>query len=399
MRFDLLPLQLSDLVDQSLEATNGYATRFNVGLKRLAGCEDAAILADGDRLMQVMSNLLSNAIKFSPPGEDVAVSITCAGDTFRVSIANGGEGIPEDFKGRIFSRFAQADGSSTRAQGGTGLGLNIVKEIISKMNGTVGFESTPGEGATFYFDLPAMRASAAKTEGPVLLCAKEAAQGSFPAGSNINVQFVTTMEQLEDATAARRFAAIVLDFDLDDACRFEILKHIREKAGGESTSIVVLSKGDLQLSGHQDLREVLTWASAPRKQLTDIQVQLKGPADSYCLLHVEDDADVRALLQQAFGEDQVLPAANLTEAREALAKNRIEAVVLDLDLGGESGLQLLPDLQTASGRPIPVVIFSAVDDDRNLASADAVLTKSRVTFDQVVDTVRSLLNSSARDQV
>ena len=82
-------------------------------------------------------------------------------DAFRVSVIDPGPGIPEEFKPRVFDRFAQADSSTSRLRGGTGLGLAICKMIIGKLGGTIDFVSTAGMGTTFYFDLPP-RAQAAQ---------------------------------------------------------------------------------------------------------------------------------------------------------------------------------------------------------------------------------------------
>ncbi len=105
--------------------------------------------------MQVMANLLSNAAKYSPRGACVEVRMERRRNTVRVSVFNPGPGIPEEFKPRVFDRFAQADSSNSRQRGGTGLGLAICKMIIDRLGGQIGFVSTPGAGATFYFDLQA----------------------------------------------------------------------------------------------------------------------------------------------------------------------------------------------------------------------------------------------------
>jgi signal transduction histidine kinase len=103
--------------------------------------------------MQVMANLLSNAAKFSPENVDVTVSAAIAGDRVRISVTECGRGVPPEFRDRIFGKFAQADASNARRQGGTGLGLSICKAIIEKLGGTIGFDSEPGRGATFWFEL------------------------------------------------------------------------------------------------------------------------------------------------------------------------------------------------------------------------------------------------------
>ncbi|MGO1461435.1 MAG: ATP-binding protein [Oleiphilaceae bacterium] len=69
-------------------------------------------------------------------------------------VRDSGEGVPDAFRNQIFQRFAQADSSDTRSQGGTGLGLAITRELITVMDGEVGFESLPGQGATFWIRLP-----------------------------------------------------------------------------------------------------------------------------------------------------------------------------------------------------------------------------------------------------
>jgi signal transduction histidine kinase len=122
--------------------------------------EDVAVRVDRWRLMQVLSNLLSNAAKYAPRDSVVEVS-TCVHERLvRVAVKDSGPGIPEAFHDGVFQRFSQADSSDSRQKGGTGLGLAITKELVEHMGGRVGFESTPGAGATFYFDLPIVGSSA-----------------------------------------------------------------------------------------------------------------------------------------------------------------------------------------------------------------------------------------------
>ena len=106
------------------------------------------------RLQQVLSNLLSNAATFSPAGARVDLSARVSDGKVRVSVRAQGPGISDEFRARVFQKFAQADSPDSRQQGGTGLGLAISKELIEHMGGQIGFESEPSQGACFWFELP-----------------------------------------------------------------------------------------------------------------------------------------------------------------------------------------------------------------------------------------------------
>jgi PAS domain S-box-containing protein len=152
--FHLRYVGLRSVVEQTIDANHGFAAGFGVRIRLDAASCEAEVLADPDRLAQVLTNLLSNAIKFSPPGEEVVVAIARHGSEMRVSVRDHGPGIPETFKSRIFEKFAQSESSDARQKGGTGLGLSIAKQLIHQHGGSLGFEAARGGGTVFHFDLP-----------------------------------------------------------------------------------------------------------------------------------------------------------------------------------------------------------------------------------------------------
>lgn len=157
MQFDVQPLALHELVQDAVEDHRPLGESRGVRLTLGAQLDGDRVLADRDRLFQALANLLSNAVKFSPDGGEVHISTESAGNgRVRLRVQDQGEGVPEAFRGRIFEKFAQADSSDTRKKGGTGLGLAITRELMERMNGAVGFESTEGEGACFWLDIPAV---------------------------------------------------------------------------------------------------------------------------------------------------------------------------------------------------------------------------------------------------
>ena len=115
------------------------------------------VSGDPNRLQQVVWNLLSNAIKFTPPGGRVQISLKNQGSQAQIQVRDTGKGISAEFLPHVFDYFRQADASTTRSQGGLGLGLAIVRHLVELHGGTVSADSPgAGQGATFTVKLPLM---------------------------------------------------------------------------------------------------------------------------------------------------------------------------------------------------------------------------------------------------
>ncbi|WP_245764292.1 CHASE domain-containing protein [Sulfitobacter marinus] len=152
--FNLVEIELCGLVRAAQSEMMPFAVTHKTKLELILPDEELFVVADSGRMMQVMANLISNACKYSYDDTDVTVTVEKLDEVAIIYVQNIGAGVPESFKGRIFQRFSQADGSDTRAKGGTGLGLNITREIVWRQGGEIGFESKPDGPTVFWFTCP-----------------------------------------------------------------------------------------------------------------------------------------------------------------------------------------------------------------------------------------------------
>jgi PAS domain S-box-containing protein len=146
---DLAPLVESVLVSTRLRAPEHIELRLEQNGDR------AVALADEDKLRQVLVNLLDNAIKYSPDGGEVAVELAGGAGRVGLTVRDQGLGVPTGEQERIFEKFYRLDPALTRGVGGSGLGLFISRELVTRMGGSLTVRSQPGEGAAFVVDLPA----------------------------------------------------------------------------------------------------------------------------------------------------------------------------------------------------------------------------------------------------
>jgi PAS domain S-box-containing protein len=154
MDFKYTVANLIPVIQKSLDYNKGYGDPLNVKFVFEASLNEKVIVRiDEKRIEQVMSNLLSNAAKNAPSQSEVLITVTTSIGKAHIAVHDHGKGIPEGFKSRIFSKFAQADSSDTRQKGGTGLGLSITKGIVEQHGGVIYFESDVNSGTTFYVDL------------------------------------------------------------------------------------------------------------------------------------------------------------------------------------------------------------------------------------------------------
>jgi signal transduction histidine kinase len=156
------PVALESLVEKTVESMKLYGAKLGVAFRVESSIRGARVRADPDRLIQVVENLLSNAAKYGPGGETVRVVLSRGGDQLRVAVVDRGPGVAPALQERLFEKFARIDTPSRAGAEGTGLGLNIARAIVERLGGTIGVVSEPGNGSTFYFDLPEWTGSGAE---------------------------------------------------------------------------------------------------------------------------------------------------------------------------------------------------------------------------------------------
>jgi signal transduction histidine kinase/CheY-like chemotaxis protein len=213
LRLAVQEVELLDVVDAAVESVRPAAAARHISIGTVLHPQAGHVAGDPARLRQVVWNLVANAVKFTPTGGRVEVRLERDGDDVLVVVRDTGMGIDPAFLPRVFERFRQADSSSTRAHGGLGLGLALVRLLVEAHGGMIQAESAGrDQGATFTVRLPAGPAEAgrprARRDGP----AAGARDGPRP------------LAQLE------RLRVLVVDDDPDSR---EVVREVLEQAGAE----------------------------------------------------------------------------------------------------------------------------------------------------------------------
>jgi CheY-like chemotaxis protein/nitrogen-specific signal transduction histidine kinase len=157
-RLHFTDVSVAAAVDAALEVIRPSADAKGVEVRGYTEVTDRIVSVDGRRLQQILWNLLANAVRFTPRGGVVEVVACDAGGATEIRVKDTGAGIRAEFLPHVFERFRQGDSSTTRAHGGLGLGLAIVRDLIELHGGSVRAESEgEGHGATFTIRLPAIR--------------------------------------------------------------------------------------------------------------------------------------------------------------------------------------------------------------------------------------------------
>ncbi|WP_386630024.1 CHASE domain-containing protein [Sulfitobacter geojensis] len=152
--FEFDELDLAEVIENAALEMAPFATTHESSLRVDMPEDTLSVHADMGRTKQVLANLISNACKYSDPNSEVLIKAERLDDMAIIYIQNTGQGVPESFKSRIFKAFSQADSSDTRAKGGTGLGLNISRQIVLRHGGQIGYESIANGVTVFWFTMP-----------------------------------------------------------------------------------------------------------------------------------------------------------------------------------------------------------------------------------------------------
>jgi PAS domain S-box-containing protein len=264
-RLNVRPLELAPVVAAAIDSLVPAASAKGIRLLPVLDPSTGVVSGDADRLQQVVWNLLSNAIKFTPPGGRVQVRLARAEGQAEITVEDTGPGIRSEVLPHVFELFRQGDSSNTRAHGGLGLGLAVVRQLVELHGGTVHAAST-GAGAAFTVRLPLSReevapepaAATAATTSPVagpsldglrVLIADHGADvrevvARILGQAGAQVLTASSARETLEMVARERPDAVVVDLEMADESGYALLAKVRAlppDAGGKTPAAALSS--------------------------------------------------------------------------------------------------------------------------------------------------------------
>jgi two-component system sensor histidine kinase/response regulator len=416
-KFDIesIPFDLADLVERTVTVLGIRSADKGVELlSRIAPGTPTMLRGDPDRLRQVLTNLVGNAIKFTEDGQ-VLVSVETGrelvgvenGFELVISVADTGIGIPAEKQQSIFESFTQADSSTTRRFGGTGLGLTISRRLIELMGGSICVTSIEGEGATFRVVLPVTLVDAsdaapertlARLDGLRVLVVDDNATNRLIVEEMLS-GWGSIVEGAEDApcglvalkravSAHEPFDVVVLDNRMPGMDGMQMLSIMREDPLLRETAVVLLSSDAVSLSGRLrelgvsdylmkpvrrvDLHDAVATAAGARMEVAAPTPVSGGVADESAagppmrVLLVEDSEDNRFLLLAHLSKTphEVVVVENGAEAFEAFeqAEKPFDLILMDMQMpvmDGYESTRRIRALEAERGGHTPIVALTA----------------------------------------
>ena len=412
-RFDIEPQPMSprEIADNVVELLAAKAFAKDIGL----GCHVAPdvpqmITSDPGRIRQVLLNLLGNAIKFTDAG-GVLLTITRSSrgkrDMVRFSVSDTGPGLLAEDRDRIFEEFEQADGSSTRAHGGAGLGLAISKRLVESMNGKISVTSEHGSGSEFSFEIPAIGATQGQREHGDALTGRKIVVLSRNAVEAEAIA-MTVRAQGGSAVIAATAAQAIVHADgctslLVDAAIEKsdgrVLQRLRQGgfAGADAITMITPTDrgmlGEFRASGYSTflvrpvrgetlLRVLLAklTAAPPAAPVVDRQGARPRPRRTGNRLPglailVAEDNDINAMLARATllkAGHRVDVVGNGKAAVEAVVgsgrKRRYDVILMDLHMPVMDGLDAISAIRRHEEEtglaPVPIMVLSADSQEK-----------------------------------
>jgi signal transduction histidine kinase/DNA-binding response OmpR family regulator len=390
---NLQHFSLAQLVDQIRTSLGSEIEKKNLEFRADIPADLAEVIADREKISQVVENLVMNAVKFTAGGGRIVVSAARSSGPGRPSVeirvSDTGIGIPHSQLASIFNRFHQVDGSTTRRFGGVGLGLAIVKSILEAHGTTISVESEEGQGTRFSFALPllekaepviAPREKPQTHAGAVALIVDDdpEVRGVIARYLREDGLEVLTAETAEEgaALAKRHPQLILLDLLLPDRSGLELLEALKKDTSTRDIPVLVVS------IAHEDVKALALGAAQCLLKPVDRSLLLStarrildgGSAEQATILVVDDEVDTADFIRDTLRAEgfHVLVAHDGRKGLEIAARERPDLILLDIMMPDLSGFEVLEavasDPATAG---IPVVVLTArgdrVDADRGLA--------------------------------